>query len=95
MNILTAPVSMHRQPTHEEISQRAQALWAQRGQPSGQDDEIWLEAERQLLAEAAAPAAPAPAREVQEPVTAAESPILTAPKPAKSGGKKRSGGKGR
>lgn len=35
-------------PTHEEISQRAQELWRERGSPEGQDNEIWLEAERQL-----------------------------------------------
>ncbi|HRE81171.1 MAG TPA: DUF2934 domain-containing protein [Opitutaceae bacterium] len=34
--------------THEEISQQAQKLWHERGKPVGQDDEIWLEAERQL-----------------------------------------------
>lgn len=35
-------------PSHEQISQRAQELWRQRGSPEGQDNEIWLEAERQL-----------------------------------------------
>ncbi|HEX2855246.1 MAG TPA: DUF2934 domain-containing protein [Opitutaceae bacterium] len=39
-------------PTHEQISERAQQLWRQRGNPEGQDNEIWLEAERQLSAPA-------------------------------------------
>ncbi len=34
--------------THAEISTRAQVIWEQRGRPRGVDDEIWLEAERQL-----------------------------------------------
>ena len=39
-------------PSHEQISERARTLWQQRGQPSGQDDEIWFEAERQVAEEA-------------------------------------------
>lgn len=35
-------------PTHEEISHRAQELWEKYNRPSGRDEEIWLEAERQL-----------------------------------------------
>ena len=35
-------------PTHEEIATRAEALWQHRGRPQACDDEIWLEAERQL-----------------------------------------------
>lgn len=38
-------------PTHEEITQRATILWNERGQPSGQDEAIWLEAEKQLAEE--------------------------------------------
>lgn len=45
-------------PSHEEISQRAQELWRDRGSPEGQDNEIWLEAERQLSL---------PARETNSP----------------------------
>jgi len=41
-------------PTHEQISERAKAIWNDRGQPSGQDDEIWFEAERQVAEELAA-----------------------------------------
>ncbi|CAM2965689.1 DUF2934 domain-containing protein [Rariglobus hedericola] len=35
--------------SHEDISQRARELWSNYGQPEGRDNEIWLEAERQLL----------------------------------------------
>lgn len=34
--------------THEQISSRARDLWQQNGEPSGRDEEFWLEAERQL-----------------------------------------------
>ena len=37
-------------PTHEEIAHRAQEIWQQSGTPNGRDTEIWLEAERQLMA---------------------------------------------
>lgn len=37
-------------PAREEIEQRARELWQARGQPYGRDDEIWLEAERELMA---------------------------------------------
>lgn len=36
-------------PTHEEIAQRAFALYEQRGEASGGDLDDWLQAERQLL----------------------------------------------
>ena len=38
-------------PTHEEITQRAFALYEQRGAAGGSDLDDWLEAERQLLLE--------------------------------------------
>ena len=37
--------------THNEIAERAHTLWSARGCPNGRDDEIWLEAERQLATE--------------------------------------------
>jgi hypothetical protein len=37
--------------THNEIAARARSLWTARGCPTGCDDEIWLDAERQLTAE--------------------------------------------
>jgi hypothetical protein len=37
-----------RNPTHEEISNRARAMWEARGRPSGRDEEIWLAAEAEL-----------------------------------------------
>lgn len=47
-------------PTEQEIAQRARELWLERGQPTGQDTEIWLEAERQLTTTAAATNTPSP-----------------------------------
>lgn len=35
-------------PSHMEIATRAEALWRDKGCPQGRDDELWLEAERQL-----------------------------------------------
>lgn len=35
-------------PTHDEIALQAAQLWKDRGCPEGIDNEIWLEAERQL-----------------------------------------------
>ena len=37
-----------RNPSHDEITQRARALWEAKGCPAGRDEEIWLEAETQL-----------------------------------------------
>jgi Protein of unknown function (DUF2934) len=37
-------------PTHDEIAQRARQIWQDKGSPGGRDDEIWLEAERDLIA---------------------------------------------
>lgn len=34
--------------SREDISQRARELWEGYGRPAGRDQEIWLEAERQL-----------------------------------------------
>lgn len=44
-----------RQFLHEEIARRAEQVWRSRGSPQGQDEAIWLEAEKQLHAEAAPP----------------------------------------
>lgn len=38
-------------PAHDEISQRARAIWEERGRPDGCDLEHWLDAERQLRQE--------------------------------------------
>lgn len=35
-------------PSHDDISIAAHSLWKDRGCPEGIDEEIWLEAERQL-----------------------------------------------
>lgn len=36
--------------SHEDIAQCAHDLWSERGQPENQDEAIWLEAERELIA---------------------------------------------
>ena len=36
-------------PTHAEIAVEAEVLWRQKGCPQGDDEAIWLEAERQLF----------------------------------------------
>jgi hypothetical protein len=47
---LSAPVSnlARSQPTHEDISSRAQQIWETLGRPADRDMEIWLQAEREL-----------------------------------------------
>ena len=44
-------------PSYDEISEHARNLWQSRGKPEGQDNEIWLEAERELRSRSAKPAA--------------------------------------
>lgn len=34
---------------HEAVSRQAEKLWERYGRPQGRDEEIWLEAERQVL----------------------------------------------
>jgi DUF2934 family protein len=36
-------------PSHAEIARRAAQLWEERGRPNDRDEEIWLQAEQQLL----------------------------------------------
>jgi len=38
-------------PTHEQIAERAKAIWDHRGHRQGQDQADWFEAEAQLRAE--------------------------------------------
>lgn len=47
------PAQKQNPPSYEDISRRARELWEIRGQPAGQDDAIWLEAERELRRQAA------------------------------------------
>jgi hypothetical protein len=51
-NVPTPTERPRRQFPREEIVRRAEQLWRDRGQPSGSDEAIWLEAESQLEAEA-------------------------------------------
>jgi hypothetical protein len=39
---------MNTDPSTDDISERAYALWQQRGRPEGQESELWLEAEQEL-----------------------------------------------
>src|SRR5947209_6885256 len=39
-------------PSREQIALRAELLWKAQGSPTGRDEQIWLEAERQLFDEA-------------------------------------------
>ena len=36
-------------PAHDEIARCAHELWSRAGRPEGQDEAIWLEAERRLV----------------------------------------------
>lgn len=45
-------------PQHQAISERARDIWNARGCPSGCDDEIWYQAERELSTPTAAANAP-------------------------------------
>jgi hypothetical protein len=58
-------------PTHDEIARQARQIWQNRGCPSGNDTEIWLEAERTLNEDPAADTFAARARSE----TAAESEV--------------------
>lgn len=46
------------QAYHDAITQRAREIWRARGRPVGQDVEIWLEAERDLVSQDKIPSAP-------------------------------------
>ncbi|MFY8031134.1 MAG: DUF2934 domain-containing protein, partial [Devosia sp.] len=54
-----------------DIRERARALWEQSGRPEGQDFEIWIEAERQLIAE--------DQQQFQEPTAPEPAPVDVAP----------------
>lgn len=43
------PRTFSSRPTHAEIATRARLIWIERGRPFACDDEIWLQAERELL----------------------------------------------
>jgi len=49
-------------PTYDEISERARKLWQERGQPAGQDNDIWFQAERELRSRSDAASQSNPAR---------------------------------
>jgi hypothetical protein len=43
------PTDLRSVPLHDAISRQAEKLWRRYGCPQGRDDEIWLEAEGQVL----------------------------------------------
>jgi hypothetical protein len=83
------------QVSQDAISERARTLWLERGQPSGQDEAIWLQAERELREQAAAQSAPAvsipapPATPAVPPPAVAQERVESSP--VKPAGRKRSG----
>ena len=46
-----APGANSREQIHEAIATRAHELWEKRGKPENQAESLWLEAERDLVAE--------------------------------------------
>jgi hypothetical protein len=59
MNETPSTLTNLRQPSRDEISSKARELWENYGRPAGRDEEIWLEAERQLHQPSSAQSAPA------------------------------------
>ena len=58
-----------RRPTHEEIAQRARALYEQSGRVPGRDVDNWLQAESQLItAGKTVPESQAPMKELAKPM---------------------------
>lgn len=45
------PSRAAKNPTHDQIAERARAVWQAKGCPSGLDEQNWREAEAQLRAE--------------------------------------------
>jgi hypothetical protein len=81
---------------HDKIAARAAQLWRERGQPSGQDNEIWLEAERSLQAETLPARAELPKVDEAKPMPPGTAPIAAKadapdakPAPAKAASRKR------
>lgn len=91
-NVPTPTERLRRQFSHEEIAQRAEQLWTERGQPSGQDDAIWLEAESLLKGEAdQRPVAGTESRPyVNEPAKQPAKPSTKSRDPAETGVQTRS-----
>ncbi len=46
------------QAYHDAITERAREIWRARGRPKGEDVEIWLEAEQDLVSQGKIPSAP-------------------------------------
>lgn len=66
---------------HDDIARQARLLWQERGCPVGCDDEIWIEAERQMSGAEGAKPVTAPENFATNPVSpamAAKEAITTA-----------------
>jgi len=71
--------------THEDVQQRAQALWSAAGGPTGRDTEFWLAAERELAAAAVRGAALSDEMKREtSPVTPADEPPSATPMPGQA-----------
>jgi DUF2934 family protein len=46
-----APTANSATQIHEAIAARAHALWEKQGKPDNQSEALWLQAERELIAE--------------------------------------------
>ena len=49
--VKTPQATSGKMPTYDQIAQRAREIWTKKGCLPGQDEQNWLEAERQLKAE--------------------------------------------
>jgi hypothetical protein len=67
----------------ERIRQRAHAIWEREGRPHGRDQEHWDQAEKEVVAEDAAPAEPVKQKAPAKPRTAKPN-AAAAEKPARA-----------
>lgn len=90
-NVPTSTERPRRSIPHAEIARRAEQLWQERGQPSGQDEAIWLEAESQLQSAAEArPVAGTASRPYVDEPSQALRPQTKSRDPAEAGAQTRS-----
>jgi hypothetical protein len=75
---LTNPASPAGWPTHEQVSRLAAQSWEMMGRPRGRDMEIWLLAERQLVASLPHAEGGNSTREPTQPAGKRRSPISPA-----------------
>src|SRR5688500_12710805 len=76
MNQTTSAPSSTRQPTQDEISQKAKELWETYGRPTGRDEEIWFEAERALQSPSSNPSIQ-PTKDSSAPAPRSNTPTVS------------------